>query len=624
MGIIRRLMIDKKFLLMFLFLFFVFECLYLTWILDFYINDFSFPPILLIFTPLVFEFTIVSIIMIFYDKNKYFSAVILLLCITFIGINFAQMLGLYLSREFLSPLAVENIEFIGLVLTYENIITTFVLFGILIIIPLFIVRYVMQYASISYKTIIIIFFTLYSLLFGYTILLSSDKIIIQKNQILTNNHISKLAPFEEFIKLFIHKKEKKITFNKDEVDRLIKLGYSYNPFSDYPFVKNSIYHGNPILPNLKKSPNIILIFTEGFSAVTTNVYNDTFKQLTPNLKDFSDDNRTSVVENYYNHTAATYRGLLGQLCSFYPWLGGGKYWLHNNTLNLSQNDYKCLPSILKNNGYYTGYLNMHYKDSSGNDEIAETIGFDSVLSGEYLSKKYLNGLHKIKKSYLSDQQAYNVLIRYLKDEVVQDKPFLLTTYTVETHAFVDVEKDDVKYKDDNNVLNTIHNMDNAFGKFWNYFKHSKYAENTIIIFTSDHAHYYDKEYIATMKKYNEKNYHNIFIDRVPLLIYTPKQSLPLEYNAKQSTSIDLTPTVLHLVNAKQEKNSFIGHSIFERKNDMGVASYGSNFYLIKENNLIYSRTNVLDEDKKDFELIDKYINKMHELEKKNKIFQTAL
>ena len=194
-------------------------------------------------------------------------------------------------------------------------------------------------------------------------------------------------------------------------------------------------------------------------------------------------------------------------------------------------------------------------------------------------------------------------------------------YTIETHAFVDIVSDGIPYKDGkNNVLNTIHNMDDAFGTFWKYFKNSKFAKNTIIIFTSDHAHYFGKEYITTLKKHNDKQYYPIFIDKVPLLIYAPNIKLPKEYDAKQSTSIDLAPTILHLLQIKNEKNAFVGSSLFEQdKEHLGIASYGRNLYMLKENN-IFMPQNIRDKDKETFNLMEKYIKYTHKLEKTNKVF----
>src|SRR3546814_4486104 len=67
------------------------------------------------------------------------------------------------------------------------------------------------------------------------------------------------------------------------------------------------------------------------SARTLEPYGSTYPGLTPNLQALAGD--TMVVDNYYNHTAATYRGLQGQMTSGFPRYGGsegGKGWMEGN------------------------------------------------------------------------------------------------------------------------------------------------------------------------------------------------------------------------------------------------------------------------------------------------------
>jgi len=125
-----------------------------------------------------------------------------------------------------------------------------------------------------------------------------------------------------------------------------------------------------------------------------------------------------------------------------------------------------------------------------------------------------------------------------------------------------------------------------------------------------------------MEQYGEKDYHRIFIDKVPLLIYSPSIQLPKHFNAEQATSIDLAPTILHLLNVKNEENAFIGHSLLEKdRKKIGISAYGKNLYMIQEGNRIYIPENVEEKDKETLNLIDKYIKYMHQLEKENRIYK---
>ena len=581
----------------------------------------------LFFDRFIDEYTITSVFL-FLLINKYRLSTILgiLFFTIYISLGTIQLITYTISKDLMSKLALENVEFIGFLFTFDNV--KIVLFAIvtLILLPTIlsyllikksIIKKIMTHSLFTFFLILLLFISHYNAQF------IGIKTIQQRDTLYNKNYFSHTAPLQAFANLFKKRKEEKLNFNTKELELLNTLDLPLNPLHKYPLLKKDIYTTSLPFERTEMKPNIILIFTEGYSARTSTIYSKKYPNLTPHLKEFSNNKKSMIVTQFYNHTAATYRGLHGQLCSLYPLLGGGDVWFENDFLNLATIQYKCLPHILQDNGYETTYLNMHYKDASANDEMVSHFGFNHIISGEELSDTYLGGVNHIKGAYLSDHQSYNTLIGYLKThEKNKNKPFFLATYTIETHAFLDIGSDGIAYKDGkNNVLNTIHNMDNAFGNFWNYFKNSTYAQNTIIVFTSDHAHYFGKEYIHTMQEYNETDYHQIFIDKVPLLIYAPMINLPSTWNANQATSIDLAPTLLHLLNIKNQPNAFIGKSLFDTpRKDFGISAYGRNLYMIKKNNLIYLDNNVLPEDSKRFNAIKKYIQYVHELETMNRIY----
>ncbi|CAA6819844.1 MAG: Choline-sulfatase (EC [uncultured Sulfurovum sp.] len=585
--------------------------------MDFSVEGSTLLTKILFFNLFILEYVFISFVV--YGLFK-FRFLVYVLLITYIAIHISQLVTYQISSEFLSMLALDNVEFIGFLFTLENVwIIVRTLLLLLVVSYIFAkVVDVKDFISSRLWFIGLLFLGFSSFVLAY----APKSMVEQRDVLLKHNYFEHTSPTKAFINIFIEEKQLKLQFTKEEVNRLNELGYHFNPLNQYNIMKDDIYTGK--FKSSVEKPNVIVIFTEGFSARTSSVYSEKYELLTPNLKRFSQDASTLRVDNFYNHTAATYRGLHGQLCSLFPYMGGGNFWFDNETLNLHKNNYKCLPHVLKNNGYETVYLNMHYKDESANDDMVSYFGFDTIHSGEYLSNRYLGGVKKIKNAYMSDHQAYESLTKYLQErEEGEQTPFLLTTYTIETHAFLDIGEDGVPYKEGkNNVLNTIYNMDHAFGKFWDYFKASKFAKNTIILFTSDHAHYNGKEYINVMKEYKEEQYYGIFVDRVPLLVYAPHLELPQTFNAKHATSIDITPTLLHLVNAKEEKNAFIGHSLFEKnRQDFGISKFGSTYYMLKEHNLIYKSKNVLPEYKDDFRLIHRFITYTHELEKQNRLYK---
>ena len=347
--------------------------------------------------------------------------------------------------------------------------------------------------------------------------------------------------------------------------------------STYPFVKEDVYSGALIsqVNPLVRQPNVIILFTEGTSARLLGCYGGSFPDLTPHIDDFA--KKSMVVKNYYNHTSATFRGTHGQLASCYPLKGGygqGMWADADNKDALSKIKYQTLPNILRGDGYKTVFLSPHKREDPYTS-LLHMLNFETVGTRDDYAKTH-EGVH-IHHDSLQDGDMYSWLMETMGSED-GGQPFLLCMYTFETHTGVDLPEKEGAYGVDNPTLRTLHHMDASFGKFWEWFQSSPYAQNTIVILTADHCHYYDKDYVPLVKK--DKDYREIFVDKIPLIIYDPIHQLPSQMDAQGRTSLDLTPTILQLLGRSHVKNSFLGHSLFEPSDEVNVAALGKMYYFI--------------------------------------------
>lgn len=287
------------------------------------------------------------------------------------------------------------------------------------------------------------------------------------------------------------------------------------------FKKNNILKENSSW-NYNGKKNIILLFTEGTSLRVIS------KELTPNADALR--NKSIVFENYYNHTATTYRGIRGQLISGIQHHGGCF-------------DQKCHPeslqSILKNNGYYTIFISPHASHHPINNFFKEIGGFDKVYS-----------------ETLSDKKLYKKIFEEYEFASKKNKPFLIVAYVVGTHEGMD--SPDIKYKNGSNpYLNKFHNNDVWFGKFFEKYIKSSQVNNTILVYTTDHCTHSSEGYNSTF------NYPDLeWIDTIPLFLYNPSFDHKV-YNANGLTSLTLTPTLLDMLGFHKVTNHFLGHSLFE-------------------------------------------------------------
>ncbi len=517
------------------------------------------------------------------NKNKLMRIVFYTGFILFFLIYLSQAVSIHMTNDLISVLALENIHFIGLIVYKKSLLFSAAAFvsGIVFLIA-FMELFTDKHIKLTQKgfvgTILIsaLLFA-YLIFYNFFFLSVTDKIF----SFFPNRQTPVMGLVFNAIMLRTGAAETRI--NPEEFH---KLGLNYNKNSKYPFMKKAIYL-SPIKYSSKKSeikPNIIVFFLEGVSARNLNCYGAEFKGLTPNIDEFA---KTAMkVDNYYNHTAASCRGLHGQLCSVYPFYGYGE-WSASNNQKLDKINYSSIPSILNNLGYDTLFFCAENKPIT---QLFKMLKFKTIYNANKIIKELLRGGEEyVKDDILTDKSFFEAFIKYLKirEKSKTKRPFFIGLYNIETHAYFKTPPNRIKYKNsDNDTLNSIHNLDLQFGKFYNYFKKSSYAENTIVIVTTDHAHYFgDSHYQRTLTGH----YQLLPVDTIPLLVYNPFLNLPRRYDAKMGTSINLAPTIFHMIGINNIENNFLGESLFERTKDYGVSAIRHKFYFIYKNRIYLSR-----------------------------------
>lgn len=393
----------------------------------------------------------------------------------------------------------------------------------------------------------------------------------------------------------------------------------------YPFQKASTY--TAALPfetsdRAVSRPNVIVVFAEGTSSRLVGAYGGRYPGLTPNIDRLA--GQSLQVEDYFNHTAATYRGLIGQLSSGYAYAGGGggNGWERgDNKSALSAIRRRTLPRILGEQGYDSYFFSPHLEDRPFT-LMLRSLGFDKVYTYQSIGKGLLEGHFRARDhtGALEDESLFAGIVKFLQQRAGNgaQTPFFLATYNIGTHAFIDInDEGDVAYRDgDKAFLNKLHNYDAALGRFLDYFYASPFAQNTILVFTSDHATYPDPMYRAVagdgLKPY--------FVDRIPLLIRDPIHDLPARLDAHGRNSLDLAPTVLQLLGLRQTPNSFLGHSLFEPRNfPLGIAALGNQYFLTTSQG-VFARNDVPGQLKAQFECETRVVRKFYAAEKDNRLF----
>lgn len=296
-----------------------------------------------------------------------------------------------------------------------------------------------------------------------------------------------------------------------------------------------------------KDYNIIAIFLEGTSSTVLS------ESLTPYFKKFQKQGINII--NYFNHTAATFRGLRGQFISGYSLKGGLQYnrespqKLASDVSNIAS--IESLPSILGKHGYTTVFLSPHNK----NDRLAplmKNVGFQQVRTAENFGDKF--------DHLLTDRQSYQLLWKELMVLKSAHRPFFLCMYQLGTHHGMD-SPDKIFGDGSNPYLNKFHNADFWLGNFVERFMSDSIFDNTILILTTDHATFPTPEYRET---FHTRAY--TFFDEIPFLILI-KGISGKTFDAQYKNTLAFAPTVLDILGISDFKNHFLGESLFLDKND---------------------------------------------------------
>ncbi len=300
------------------------------------------------------------------------------------------------------------------------------------------------------------------------------------------------------------------------------------------FERSSIPQGKS--PIEGKDNNIVLIFTEGTSRRAI------LPDITPNSYQLVQ--KSLCIDNYFNHTAPTYRGVRGQLISGYQLNGVNIEFRLKANPKLSE--IPSLHKILEKHGYKTCFISSQPPGDNFNGMLLN-MGFQKVIIDEKTTR--------IK----TDREVYSQLFKTISEYESKKEKYLVCTYLQGTHVYY-CDPDCVKYKDGSDIcLNKFYNQDYWFGNFLKQMEDNDFFENTILVFTTDHSTYpmpdFDKAF---------KSKHKTFIDRVPLLFYK-KNITPQHFDAKNKNSLSLTPTILNILGIENERNYFLGNSLFSQE-----------------------------------------------------------
>ncbi len=299
--------------------------------------------------------------------------------------------------------------------------------------------------------------------------------------------------------------------------------------------------------------NVIVITLESIRASLMRPYPEV-GDVTPHLNQFANENIKAT--QFYANTNFTVKGETAIWCGIFDYSSKPPYSKFADEIK----NLECLPEILAREGYKTLYFHGNKSQFYNRDQYLPKIGFQQLEFFDAERRKEAN-LPEIGWG-VSDEAMYGLMLDKLSGE---SEPFFAHITTLSSHYPFKWEwglpsPDYLSAAGGvelfSNYLTAAHYEDYAFSKFWDAFRHSALASNTIVLVTSDHgiwAFDRDSEKADILIK-NEQFF------RMPLAIYHPYIDKPIEIT-QVGSQIDIPPTLLSMLGLTKYSSNFVGKDL---------------------------------------------------------------
>jgi len=322
---------------------------------------------------------------------------------------------------------------------------------------------------------------------------------------------------------------------------------------DVEAVMRSLYAGSaavtasseslPAAP--KKKYNLIFILMEGWPADEMSAYGFE-KPTTPFFASIKEKSLAPL--GVISGGVRTTEGIYATFCSQQNPLGETVA-----QTSLQNNQYECLPAILKKHGWHTAFFQGTHKETSGTGAFAQSLGFSESFAKEDMPE----GRYKRNYWGAHDPDIYDFLLNKL-DEMPQ--PFLVGVNTNSTH---DVQMPvGVKGLFGNANMgekhqSILHFADQSMQEFFEKIRDKPYFKNTVFVLMSDHT---GGEHKTQALRYF-----------IPGVIYA-EELVVAKKLGRYASQRDFAPTVLELLGLPASR-SFTGKSLLSENEAIYFADF---------------------------------------------------
>ena len=354
----------------------------------------------------------------------------------------------------------------------------------------------------------------------------------------------------------------------------------------YKNTTTTFYEENYVIPEIKNEVknNLIVIYLESFEKQFAN------EDVSPFWAKLKKENISFDGFKQVSETFSTIHAQFASLC--------GLSLSQNNTL--TGDGYinflpkvKCIPDLLKENGYSTSYLKAADLNFSRANYFAEQHSFD-VAKGRF---EFEEKASKLRRDYLGNEFGGlkdRVFFELAKDEISKLKePFFVALTTLDMHGAPEVYYDPECEKKFNDIRDAARCTGQSVEKFINWLKKQPFWERTTVLLMGDHQ--------MSSKFFSSSQVFNVFIN----------SAVSTNNKQRDFTSYDFAPSILDAMGYDVAEFG-IGRSLFRENNTLFEKEKNKFHFLIAAKNKLYEELKKFDNNKatyKEYKLGDILDNK---------------
>lgn len=264
--------------------------------------------------------------------------------------------------------------------------------------------------------------------------------------------------------------------------------------------------------------NILLVFLESWSAPYMASYGYD-KPTTPFFDALRERSLTS--DTMYAGGHRTTEGMFSTLCSAQNPLGATVA-----QTQLQNYPYRCLPALLREQGYQTAFFQGTNKNTSGVGTFAQLLGFEQSYGRRDIS----NSRYEWNSWGAHDADIYGTALDYIRQ---QQGPWLIGINTNTTHDSHLPPEVTPAFGEQMRYLSTLHFADQALAELVGTLEREGRMADTLLVLMADHG--------GPPSKVIAERY------AIPFLIYSP-QHQPPQRIAGAVSQRDVAPTLQRLLN----------------------------------------------------------------------------